>query len=157
MPSSSLVRSLFTYRALFPTTIAISLGVITSWAALTGYTAGKSKQHSPVSQSTVDSSKPTTAQPKLSKDYGKLPLSFELNRGQVDSRVKYFAHGPGYNIFLTPTETTLVFQPPADKATGPKRNAADLDGRRHLELLDQNEAAETKLTAVTMRLAVAWI
>jgi uncharacterized repeat protein (TIGR01451 family) len=33
----------------------------------------------------------------------KLPLSFEQNVGQLDSRAKFSAHGAGYNLFLTAT------------------------------------------------------
>src|SRR5438876_3652164 len=36
--------------------------------------------------------------------YGKLPLSFEANRGQTDARVQFLARGHGYSLFLTPTE-----------------------------------------------------
>jgi len=33
--------------------------------------------------------------------FGRLPLSFEVNQGQTDSRVKFLARGQGYGIFLT--------------------------------------------------------
>jgi hypothetical protein len=39
--------------------------------------------------------------------YAKVPLSFEANVGQTDPRVKYVAHGDGYNLFLTPGEAVL--------------------------------------------------
>jgi hypothetical protein len=39
--------------------------------------------------------------------YGKLPLQFELNQGQADSRIKMLAHGPQYNILLQPTAVTF--------------------------------------------------
>jgi len=42
------------------------------------------------------------------KSYGNLPLMFEANRGQLDSRVKFTSRGKGYNFFITPTETVLV-------------------------------------------------
>src|SRR6266567_6473880 len=48
---------------------------------------------------------PTQAQ--ATEAYGKLPLSFEANQGQMDSDVKFFSRGTGYGIFLTPTETVL--------------------------------------------------
>ncbi len=32
--------------------------------------------------------------------FGRLPLSFELNRGQSAARVKYLSRGPGYTLFL---------------------------------------------------------
>src|SRR5262249_25027880 len=33
------------------------------------------------------------AQPRLVEAYGKLPLSFEINKGQTDSQVKFLARG----------------------------------------------------------------
>ena len=52
--------------------------------------------------------------------YGTLPLSFEVNRGQSDERVRFLARGPGYNLFLTSAEAVLSLratgapaQPPA--------------------------------------------
>ena len=39
--------------------------------------------------------------------YAHLPLSFELNQGQTDGRVKYLARGPGYTVFLTSSEAVL--------------------------------------------------
>src|SRR5262245_8001583 len=32
--------------------------------------------------------------------FGKIPLSFEANSGQVDSRVRFLARGPGYGVFF---------------------------------------------------------
>jgi len=39
--------------------------------------------------------------------YGKLPLSFEANHGQADSRVKYLSRGRGYTLLLTGNEAVL--------------------------------------------------
>src|SRR6185369_2009861 len=33
--------------------------------------------------------------------FGQLPLSFEVNQGQADARVRFLARGQGYGIFLT--------------------------------------------------------
>ena len=44
---------------------------------------------------------------RINEAYGKLPLSFEVNQGQTDDQVKYLARGPGYTVFLTPTEAVL--------------------------------------------------
>src|SRR5215510_6110610 len=44
---------------------------------------------------------------KVAERFGRLPLSFEVNEGQVDRTVKFLSRGPGYNLFLTPTETVL--------------------------------------------------
>jgi Beta-propeller repeat len=45
---------------------------------------------------------------RLRDAYGKLPLSFEANEGQINSQVKFLARGSGYQLFLTDTEAVLV-------------------------------------------------
>jgi hypothetical protein len=42
-----------------------------------------------------------------SLSYGGLPLSFEENQGQTDSRAKFLSRGKGYNLFLKSTEMVL--------------------------------------------------
>jgi concanavalin A-like lectin/glucanase superfamily protein/beta-propeller repeat-containing protein len=39
--------------------------------------------------------------------YGRLPLSFEANQGQVDRSVRFLSRGLGYTLFLTSTEAVL--------------------------------------------------
>lgn len=45
-------------------------------------------------------SQPEQAEPQIVANYGKLPLSFEANLGQVDSGVKFLSRGSGYTLFL---------------------------------------------------------
>ena len=61
-----------------------------------------------------DSNNPKPAAPA---DYGKVPLAFEPNRGQTDSRVQFFSRGQGYGIFLTPGEAVLSLQQPMSKTS----------------------------------------
>jgi uncharacterized protein (TIGR03437 family) len=42
--------------------------------------------------------------------YGKLPLSFEANTGQVDKSVKFLARGSGYGLYLTADEAVLALR-----------------------------------------------
>ena len=46
----------------------------------------------------------------VKSDYGNLPLSFELNKGQTAEDVKFLARSSGYNLFLTDNEAVLRFQ-----------------------------------------------
>src|SRR5438132_10154071 len=46
-------------------------------------------------------------QARLAESYGKIPLSFEANRGQTDPRVKFLSRGSGYTLFLTGDEAVL--------------------------------------------------
>ena len=40
-------------------------------------------------------------QARVSRSYGKLPLSFEANEGQQDEQVKFLCRGSGYDLFLS--------------------------------------------------------
>jgi uncharacterized repeat protein (TIGR01451 family) len=51
------------------------------------------------SSTTATANRDTSIKP--ADAFGRLPLSFELNQGQTDSRVKFLAHGQGYGVFLT--------------------------------------------------------
>ncbi len=46
--------------------------------------------------------------------YGKLPMSFEENRGQTDPNVKFISRGSGYSLFLTTTQAVLALHKPSD-------------------------------------------
>ncbi len=48
--------------------------------------------------------------PRVGTSFLKTPFSFEPNVGQADGQVRYLSRGPGYGVFLTPTETILVLQ-----------------------------------------------
>ena len=51
---------------------------------------------------------PTPAQQRAGKAYGKLPLSFEPNQGQADSRVAFSSRGAGYSVMLTHGEAVIT-------------------------------------------------
>jgi RHS repeat-associated protein len=61
------------------------------------------------------------AQIKIAQAYGKLPVSFELNMGQVDPRVKFVSHGGGYDLFLTADEAVLTLVTDDSDDTKPMR------------------------------------
>ena len=45
------------------------------------------------------------------KAYGKLPLTFEANHGQVNGQVKYLSRGSDYSVFLTSKAMVLALSP----------------------------------------------
>jgi len=49
---------------------------------------------------------------RFSDAYGRLPLHFEANRGQTHEDVRFLARGPGYNLYFTARDTTLVLAQP---------------------------------------------
>jgi hypothetical protein len=50
----------------------------------------------------------TVSKREIVAAYGKLPLTFEANQGQVDSQVKFVSHNEGQTLFLTDTEMVLA-------------------------------------------------
>ena len=52
----------------------------------------------------------------INANYGRLPLTFEANRGQAASQVKFLSRGPGYTAFLTSDGMVLSLH--ADQPAG---------------------------------------
>src|SRR5260370_13950466 len=44
---------------------------------------------------------------RMAAGYARIPLSFEGNVGQTDSRVQFQSRGSGYSLFLTPGQVVL--------------------------------------------------
>ncbi len=45
---------------------------------------------------------------RIIENYGKIPLAFTLNQGQLDSTVRFTTNGNGCSMFFSPTETTFL-------------------------------------------------
>ena len=91
--------------------------------------AHKNEENVPANN--VETTQPDPAvKGRIAENFGKLPLSFEINKGQMDERVKFMSHGPGYDLFLTATDAVLKVQKPrpaqVDKS---KDTAADANVR----------------------------
>jgi len=81
---------------------------------------------------------------KLAERYGKLPLTFEANRGQTDRRVQFLARGDGYALFLTPTEAVMSLHRPGD----PHRFNPQSSGLDKPMSLTSKSAAVLRMTLV---------
>jgi uncharacterized repeat protein (TIGR01451 family) len=51
--------------------------------------------------------------------FGRLPMSFEPNQGQSDSRVKFLARGNGYGLYLSSAEAVLSLAEPSKGQSSP--------------------------------------
>ena len=78
----------------------------------------------------------------LTRDYGKLPLAFEANRGQTAPEVHYLAHGRGYQLFLTSQEAVLAL----------RRVASGTKSAKGESLLLARRKPNTLMTASTLRI-----
>ncbi|MGD0514648.1 MAG: SBBP repeat-containing protein [Terriglobales bacterium] len=97
--------------------VAIMLLMLLAAVALTiGSGAGKLQADNAANPHQIFRSTATVPQrapfvkgvPKVLTDYGRLPLMFEPNQGQTDTRVKFVAHGGGYGLYLTAKEAVLA-------------------------------------------------
>jgi hypothetical protein len=73
------------------------------------------------------------------QSYGKLPLSFEPNRGQTAQSVKFLARGSGYTLFLTNQEAVLSLAGGKAKPAGRPGNSKA--GARSAGALSQSRTA----------------
>jgi hypothetical protein len=73
------------------------LSFVSRPAALSHFPSGQNAQH-------------------LLTTYSHLPLMFEANQGQTDTRVKFLARGSGYGLFLTAQDAVLALQHSASDA-----------------------------------------
>ena len=116
-----------------------------------------------VARASAATASATTDAPRqqVAQAYWKLPLSFEVNRGQTDARVKFVSRGRGYRLFLTSTEAVLALrkhaaeelrdsaeraQPVAEIAPAlagrPRKNVSPLSDVLRMHFLGANPAAE---------------
>ncbi|HEY0765425.1 MAG TPA: SBBP repeat-containing protein [Pyrinomonadaceae bacterium] len=86
--------------------LAISIGVI-----LVGAHKDERNDSSMASADPLNASDKT----RINRNFGQLPLSFEINKGQLDEVVKFMSHGAGYDLFLTANETVLRVHKPRDQ------------------------------------------
>jgi hypothetical protein len=82
--------------------IGLAVGVI---ALVSHHAAAADPESQPAQNASTNSA-------KLVRSYGKLPLSFEANLGQVDKTVQFMARGAGYGLYLSGQEAVLTLRKP---------------------------------------------
>jgi hypothetical protein len=98
-------------------------------------------------------------QSKILESYGKLPLTFERNQGQINAQVKFLSRGSGYTLFLTGDEAVFSLRggtakdevsplDPRSSATHPRLRPSTSnvpttrDAVLRMKLVNANPAAE---------------
>jgi Beta-propeller repeat/Domain of unknown function DUF11 len=82
---------------------------------------------------------PARSKPDAKSILSQLPMIFEPNQGQADSKVKFVAHGQGYSLSLDEAGAVLSLQAPRAASTGIKKQK--LSSVR-MKLVGANPAAE---------------
>ncbi|HEX8704027.1 MAG TPA: hypothetical protein VF815_34665, partial [Myxococcaceae bacterium] len=62
-------------------------------------------------------------QRQIADQYGKLPMSFEANVGQVDAEARFVSRGPGYTLLLAKDRAALMLAQPAQRGEDGRRNS----------------------------------
>jgi hypothetical protein len=83
---------------------------------------------------------------QITEAFGKLPMSFEANKGQTDDKVKFLSRGRGYTLFLTSTEAVLSLSRP--EGTGDQSLVTDEDDQK-------NKGERSRRDVLRMRLVGA--
>ena len=73
--------------------------------------------------------------PRLSEEYGKLPLAFYPNAGLTDARVRFMSGGPGYELFLSPSEVSLSLRKASSSRASHPMDQSHADGAAHPTVL----------------------
>src|SRR5215510_16086068 len=58
------------------------------------------------------------AKDRVKRQYGRLPMNFEVNQGQASDSVRFLSRGHGYQVFLTDNEAALVLQSSVSNESG---------------------------------------
>jgi hypothetical protein len=66
---------------------------------------------------------PAAKKAQVAQNYGRIPLSFEANRGQADKTVKFLSNGSGYSLFLTDSSAVLALTKPEVSGAKPRQTA----------------------------------
>jgi hypothetical protein len=90
----------------------------------------------------------------LTQSYGKLPLSFEPNQGQIQSSAKFVAHGADSDVYLTSNEIVLSLTKPKPSATAESSSASiSKEGKGPRVLNHSHVDSESPRDEVRMKLA----
>jgi uncharacterized protein (TIGR03437 family) len=101
---------------------AVEAPIVCKPASLQPGNSAAAKEHDSASAALAPSA---TTQAAVSAAYGQLPLTFEANQGQADSRVKFLSRGSGYNLFLTPAEMVLALKNPRPSMAASGKQSSD--------------------------------
>src|SRR5580704_14523299 len=130
----------------WPRALAAMLVLLVAGSVVLGFGSRRSAEKAgasvPASPIPASSKSPSSlhSKPDARAILGQLPLIFEPNQGQADSRVKFLARGAGYSLFLDGTSAML--------ATQTTRSSSGRSGRSEryvrMKLVGANPAAVTE-------------
>src|SRR3972149_3305628 len=97
------------------------------FSGISAHTGADERQELIIETSAKKSSAPIidkTTTNRIQKTYGKFPLHFIRNTGQIDKKVKFYERGSGHSIFFAKEGVYLMFQAPNPDFQIPKNRHA---------------------------------
>jgi len=88
--------------------------------------------------------RPAVDQHPIRAAYSQIPLSFEPNQGQSAGPVKFLSRGPGYSVFLTPSEAVLALSRPKPAASRSPGQGKTQSAVVRMKLLGGNPQPEVR-------------
>ena len=85
--------------------------LVTAFASVI-FVAARNDEHSLATPKPVETKADQSTKARVADHFGRLPLSFEVNKGQIEQSIKFLSRGPGYDLFLTANEAVLTLRKP---------------------------------------------
>jgi hypothetical protein len=98
----------------------------------------------------------TKAPPSLTSRLGRLPLHFEINRGQSEASVKFLARGRGYGLSLRATGAVLMLSSPVASSKAPAAVRLTFAGARSDPQVEGQDELPGKANYLIGREPHAW-
>jgi hypothetical protein len=92
---------------------------------------------------------------RIAASYGKLPLAFEANPSQTDSRVRFLARGADYTLFLTSSEAVLVLKSGGHESRSVDGGESEWRTQRQLKRTNKDDRKKATDTILVMKLVGA--
>jgi Abnormal spindle-like microcephaly-assoc'd, ASPM-SPD-2-Hydin/Beta-propeller repeat len=96
-----------------------------------------------------------SARARLNESFGRLPLSFEPNRGQADNRVRFLSRSRDYTLFLTGEGAVMSFAQAAAGGSKPAAAVGQTAGREWWVPKGERPVAPGKPSILRMQLVGA--
>src|SRR5262245_11092039 len=90
--------------------------------------AGASKYSASQTAPRANQEADAAAKDRVKRQYGRLPMNFEVNQGQASDSVRFLSRGHGYQVFLTDNEAALVLQSSVSNGGSGERGVGSGEG-----------------------------
>src|SRR5262245_1817343 len=120
-------RRLITIVLIAIASAGLSFAVLWRSQSVSGM-AGASKSSASQTAPRANQEDETATKDRVKRQYGRLPMNFEVNQGQAGDSVRFLSRGHGYQVFLTDNEVALVLQSSVSNGGSRERGVGSGEG-----------------------------